>query len=84
MPAPGLAAHLTGPAEAMVGAGAPVDDLLDRLEQWLDRLLGALPRIVDKLGGATSFSISVGTNVSLTVVFGHSNTQDHSVREISE
>jgi hypothetical protein len=71
-------------AQAMVGAGAPVDDLLDRLEQWLDRILRALPRIVDRLAGATSFSISVGTNVSLTVVFGHSEPQDHSVREISE
>ena len=71
-------------AQAMVGAGAPVDDLLDRLERWLDRLLGALARIVEKLDGATSFSISVGTNVSVTVVFGPAETQEHSAREISE
>jgi hypothetical protein len=68
-------------AQAMVGAGAPVDD---RLEQWLGRLLGALARIVEKLDGATSFSISVGTNVSVTVVFGPAETQEHSAREISE
>jgi len=72
-------------AQAMVGgAGAPVDDLLERLEQWLDRLLGALARIVENLAGATSFSISVGTNVSVTVVFGHAKAQDQGAPEISE
>jgi hypothetical protein len=70
-------------AQAMVGAGAPVDDLLDRLEQWLDRLLATLPRIVDQLAGAMSFSISVGPNLSVTVVFGHSEAQDQSAGEIS-
>ena len=71
-------------AQAMVGAGAPVDDLLDRLEQWLDRLLGALAQIVEKLSGATSFPISVGTNISVTVAFERSETQDQGAREISE
>jgi hypothetical protein len=57
-------------AQAMMGAGAPADDLLERRRQWLDRLLGALTRIVGQLAGATSFSISVGSNVSVTVDFG--------------
>jgi nicotinic acid mononucleotide adenylyltransferase len=56
-------------AQAMMGAGAPVDDVLEKLRQWLDRLLGALKRIVAKLAGATSFSVSIGTTVSVTVDF---------------
>jgi NADH:ubiquinone oxidoreductase subunit D len=57
-------------AQAMVGAvGAPVDDVLEKLRQWLDRLLSALKRIVEKLDGAASFSVSVGTTVSVTVDF---------------
>jgi hypothetical protein len=71
-------------AQAMMGAGVPIDGLLDRLEQWLDRLLGALARIVEKLAGATSFSISVGNNISVTVVFGHAEIQNQGAREISE
>jgi hypothetical protein len=58
-------------AQAMMGAGAPVDDILERLRQWVDRLLGALPRIVENLAGATSFSVSAGTNVSVAVDFRH-------------
>jgi hypothetical protein len=71
-------------AQAMMGAGALADDLLDKLEHWLDRLLGAVTRIVENLAGATSFSISVGSGVSVTVVFGHSETPDPGAREISE
>ncbi len=56
-------------AQAMMGAGAPVDDVLEKVRQWVDRLLGALRRIVGKLAGATSFSVSVGSNVSVTVDF---------------
>jgi len=56
--------------QAMMGAGVPVDDILDRLRVWLDRLVIALPRIVGKLAGARSFSVSVGTNVSVAVDFG--------------
>jgi hypothetical protein len=56
-------------AQAMMGAGAPVDDVLEKLRQWLDRLLSALRRITGKLAGATSFSVSVSTAVSVTVDF---------------
>ena len=71
-------------AQAMMGAGALADDLLEKLEHWLDRLLGALTRIVENLAGAASFSISVGTNVSVTVVFGHAEIPHSGAREISE
>ena len=43
-----------------MGAGAPADDVLDRLRTWLDRLVSVLTRIVANLSGATSFSISAG------------------------
>jgi hypothetical protein len=56
--------------QAMMGAGAPVDDVLGRLRTWLDRLVSVLTRIVGNLSGAVSFSISVGSNVSVTVDFG--------------
>jgi hypothetical protein len=57
-------------AQALMGAGAPADDILAKLETWLDRLVSALKRIVQNLSDATSFSISVGSNVSVTVGFG--------------
>jgi hypothetical protein len=56
-------------AQAMMGAGTPVDDVLEKIRQWLDRLLSALKRIVEKLDGAASFSVSVSTSVSVTVDF---------------
>jgi NADH:ubiquinone oxidoreductase subunit D len=57
-------------AQAMMGAaGAPVDAILAKLSQWLDRLVTAMTRIVAKLADATSFSVSVGSTVSVTVSF---------------
>jgi hypothetical protein len=53
----------------MMGAGAPADDVVGRLGKWLDRLLGALTRIVGGLAGARSFSVAAGSNVSVTVDF---------------
>jgi hypothetical protein len=63
-----LSAQVRG--QAMMGAGAPADDILENLRTWLDRLVGALRRIVANLSGARSFSISAGANVSVTVDFG--------------
>lgn len=57
-------------AQAMVGGGAPIDGTFEKLRMWLDRLVSALARIITKLPGATSFSISVGANVSVAVDFG--------------
>jgi hypothetical protein len=56
-------------AQAMVGPGAPTGDILGQLGKWLDRLIGVMTRIVAELDGAASFSISVGTNVSVTLEF---------------
>jgi hypothetical protein len=62
-------------AQAMMGAGAPMDDILAKLREWFDRLVTELTRIVEKLAHATSFSISVGTALSVTVNFGPSAGQ---------
>ena len=59
-------------AQAMVGAGAPVDDVLAKLREWVDRLVTELTRIVGGLAQATSFSVSVGAALSVTVNFGPS------------
>jgi hypothetical protein len=56
-------------AQAMMGVGGPIDDLLGRLAAWLDRLVSALTQIVEKLAKAVSFSVSVGTTVSVSVEF---------------
>jgi hypothetical protein len=56
-------------AQAMMG-GAPIDETLDRLGGWLDRLVTALRLITGRLAGARSFSVSVGTTVSVAVEFG--------------
>jgi NADH dehydrogenase FAD-containing subunit len=47
-------------AQAMIGGGAPGDEIAEKLREWLDRLVSALPGIVGRLAGATAFSISVG------------------------
>jgi hypothetical protein len=57
-------------AQAMLGSAAPIDDLLTKLSDWLDRLVAALTKIVRGIADATSFSVSVGTAVSVTVNFG--------------
>jgi hypothetical protein len=59
-------------AQAMMGAGTPEDEILEKLREWLDQLISALPRIVEKLAGATAFSISAGATVAVTVDFGPS------------
>jgi hypothetical protein len=56
-------------AQAMLGAGLPVDAIVAKLSQWLDRLVDAMTGIVAKLANATSFSVSVGSNISVSVTF---------------
>jgi hypothetical protein len=57
-------------AQAMIGAGVPANGIVEDLEKWIDRLVSALTQIVEKLARAVSFSISVGSTVSVTVDFG--------------
>lgn len=67
-----LSAQVRG--QALMGAEAPADEVLERLRTWLDRLVSALTWIVANLSGARSFSISAGANVSVTVDFKRSGS----------
>jgi hypothetical protein len=60
----------TTQAQAVMGAATPIDKTLEKLRDWLDRLVTAMRRTLAKLAGATAFSVSVGTSVSVTVDFG--------------
>jgi hypothetical protein len=55
--------------EAILGTASPADGILERLEDWIKRLVAKLTEIVKQLANGTSFSISVGTGVSVTVNF---------------
>lgn len=48
--------------------GNPVDDVIDKLEDWIKRLVAKLTEIAKQL--KASFSISVGTSVSVTISCG--------------
>jgi hypothetical protein len=57
-------------AQALMGAvGAPLDAILAKLSEWVNRFITALTTIVANLDKAASFSISVGSTISVTVVF---------------
>ena len=45
------------------------DTVIEKLEDWIKRLVDKLTEIVKQLAKGTSFSISVGTGVSVTVNF---------------
>ena len=55
--------------DAQVITVAPVDDILEKLKRWVARLVRKLSEIVKDLADGTSFSLSVGTGVSLTITF---------------
>lgn len=44
--------------------------IIEKLEDWIKRLVDSLTKIVQTLGNGATFSISVGTSVSVTVHFG--------------
>jgi hypothetical protein len=44
-------------------------DIAEKLRQWIDRLIRKLTDVVEKLADGTTFSISIGTGVSVTVNF---------------
>lgn len=43
--------------------------IIEQLEQWLKRLVDKLTQIVKALAKGTSFAVSVGTRVSVTINF---------------
>lgn len=56
-------------ADLMPGFGVE-DDIVDKLEKWIRRLVEKLTDIVRALGKGATFSIAVGTTVSVTVNLG--------------
>jgi hypothetical protein len=58
------------PVESIMG---PVDDITDKLEKWINRLVIKLTAIVKQLGEKATFSLQVGTSVSVTVTLGPFN-----------
>jgi hypothetical protein len=57
-------------AHVTMAAARPIDDLLAKISEWVDRLATALTRIVKHLLNATAFSIEVGSAVTVGVTFG--------------
>lgn len=55
--------------ETVLGTASPTNGILERLEDWIKRLVAKLTEIVKQLARGTSFSISVGTVVSVTINF---------------
>jgi hypothetical protein len=71
-----LDAPVSGGGGTVTGAlRATPPNVLERLKNWLDRLLSKLAKIADDLG-ALSYAVSVGApvGVSVTVTFGPGTT----------
>ncbi len=51
------------------GLSLSSDSIIAKLERWLQRLVDKLTQIVRALAKATSFAVSVGTGVSVTINF---------------
>ena len=47
----------------------PIGSVTEELDKWIKRLLDKLAEIVTNLAKGTSFSITVGTSVTVTVNF---------------
>ncbi|WP_276940021.1 hypothetical protein [Ferrimicrobium acidiphilum] len=47
----------------------PVEDIMDRLQGWVTRLLDKLDEIVAKLAKGSTFSLSVGSTIAITINF---------------
>jgi hypothetical protein len=56
-------------AQAVMGTSGPLDVILGQLKGWLDRLVTAMTQIVACFAKASSFSVSMGTTLSVTVSF---------------
>ena len=48
---------------------SPVSGMVEKLQEWIKRLLDKLTQIVKALVKGTSFSLSVGTAISVTINF---------------
>jgi hypothetical protein len=48
----------------------PVGDIVEKLEQWIERLVDKLTEIMRELGPQAMFALQVGSTVSVTVTVG--------------
>lgn len=60
---------LTSRRDVQVITVASPDNILEKLKRWIARLVKKLTEIVEELADGTSFSLSVGTSVSVTITF---------------
>jgi hypothetical protein len=51
------------------GSDPDTKDLSDRLKEWLEKLHGTMKAIIHYLPHAASFSVTVGTTISVTMNF---------------
>jgi ethanolamine ammonia-lyase large subunit len=52
-----------------IGDLDPVEEIVNKLEGWIRCILDKLGLIVEKLGEGVTFSLSVGTSISVTINF---------------
>ena len=57
------------PAQVPAAMASPVSGIVEKLQEWIKRLLDKLTQIVKALVKGTSFSLSVGTTISVTINF---------------
>ena len=61
---------LEAPAPKSYTLAGPVGDIVEKLEQWIERLTDKLTEIVKELGPTATFALQVGSSVSVTVSVG--------------
>jgi hypothetical protein len=64
----GMNQHLTVAQQPRAALAGPVDDIVKKLEDWIKRLVAKLTEIAKQL--KASFSITVGTSISVTISCG--------------
>ena len=64
----GMNQRLSATQQPTASLAMPVDDIVKKLENWIKRLVAKLTEIATKL--KASFSITVGTTISVTISCG--------------
>jgi hypothetical protein len=52
-----------------IGDLDPVEEIVNKLEGWIKRILDKLAEVVENLAEGATFSLSVGTTISVTINF---------------
>jgi hypothetical protein len=48
----------------------PAEDIVAKVQEWLGKLYDAVKKIVQTIAAALTFSITIGSQISVTVQFG--------------